>query len=110
MKTIFKTALVVIATTVVNSAFAQNALEKRNIQKATAVSSVKAQSVAKEDAAGMKATSVSERHEAENSQMMQLQPASLKETESNQSKTPAQMAKQPVKKEVIYQEKPAQKN
>lgn len=109
MKTILKITLVCFAVLSINTISAQNVLEKKNVQKTEATSSVKSQDAAvhKSEAPNTTAASATARQIAAPHASEQAQPTS-KQAEGVQSKTPAQMSAKPLKRAIIYDKKDSQ--
>ncbi|MCG3168064.1 MAG: hypothetical protein POELPBGB_03864 [Bacteroidia bacterium] len=94
MNSILKITLVGFAALALNTATAQNALQKKDIKKAEATTSVKQ---------GTVITQTAERTEQSNSTMVQTHPAQVKQLEATTPKTPAQMANRPLQKKTAVQ-------
>ncbi len=89
MNNILKITLVGVAALAFSTANAQNALQKKEIRKAEATSAVKTQSVP---------TQSVERNES--TQVIQAQPAHVKQAPVGQPKSPAQMSSKPLQKKM----------
>jgi hypothetical protein len=106
MNTILKITIVCFAALAFNnSVSAQNALTKRNIKKAESTS-------VKSNASSVQTTAVGETNTAvqrqeQKSSTIQTQPATVKQVNSTQTKTPAQMSSKPLQKKTVIQQKAA---
>ncbi len=102
MKTILKITFVCIAAFAFNSANAQSALDSRKITKVEAKSEVKSKEISQEkvNTGGMKTTAVEERQEA-NPQTINVAKQVNNSQTPGTAKTPAQMSRQPLKKETV---------
>ncbi len=109
MKTLLKITLVSFAVLTINSAVAQNALQSRDIKKADtpAAKAVSAQPAAVEKQAGVKQAATGSEIQQTTTPAKQETTTAAQPAEVKEVKTPAQMAKQPLKRQVIYNEKSA---
>jgi|GEM_PF-2615820 len=101
MKTFLKIMITAFAVFMINTAFSQNALQKKSISKAEPASAKSASPALQKNAGNdPTSTTVSETRQASPELKQQSQPAT-KQAQQGKAKTPAQMAKKPLKKQVI---------
>lgn len=92
MNNILKISLIGVAALAFTTASAQSTLQKKQIKKAEATTSVKSKVITAQP---------SERQESTNTQMIQTQPEQVKQTQVTQPKSPAQMSTKPLQKKTV---------